>query len=89
MPFEKGKSGNPAGKKKGTVSKDTSRFKEALNVLFEENADNMITWLAEIESPEKRFDILSKFAEFIYPKLARNENDNSGEQTINININNP
>lgn len=73
MALPKGVSGNPAGKPKGTLNKTTTRFKEALNVLFEENADNMIGWLAQIEEPEKRFAILKDFAEYLYPKLARQE----------------
>lgn len=70
--FEKG---NTAGKgrPKGLPNKETSRFKEALSELFEKNADNMIGWLEQIDEPKERFDILNKFAEFIYPKLQRTE----------------
>lgn len=61
------------GRQKGIPNKDTSRFKEALNELFEKNADNMIGWLEQIDEPKERFDILNKFAEFIFPKLQRTE----------------
>lgn len=72
--FEKGQSGNPDGKPKGTLSKDTRRFKEALNGLLEYCADDMVGWLEQIDDPKQRFDVLKDFAEYIYPKLARTEN---------------
>lgn len=77
--FEKGKSGNPAGKPAGTLSKDTARFKEALNGLLEHCADDMIVWLEEISDPKQRFDVLKDFAEYIYPKLARTESQLLGK----------
>jgi len=75
MPFEKGQSGNPNGKVKGTVNKDTALFKQALNNLLESAAPNMINWLEIIaqDSPEKAFAVLKDFAEYIHPKLARTE----------------
>jgi len=84
MKFEKGKSGNPAGKPVGTVSKDTRRFKEALNNMLEYAADDMVSWLEQIEEPKQRIDILKDFAEYIYPKLARTESqtlDKDGKPT--------
>lgn len=84
MAFKKGQSGNPSGKKKGTTNKVTSEFKEQLNKLLEESAPRMVGWLDEIaaENPEKAFDILSKFAEYIHPKLSRSELKHEGEVTI-------
>jgi hypothetical protein len=73
MPFEKGKSGNPKGRKKGSENKVTTEFKEHLNKLLEDSAPKLIEWLAEIEDPYKRFEILSKFSEYVHPKLARTE----------------
>ena len=42
MTFEKGKSGNPAGRAKGVPTKQTARFKDALNELLESQADKMV-----------------------------------------------
>lgn len=75
----KGKTNNPGGRPKGSKNKATQKFKEALNELMERAAPDMIEWLAEIECPYKRFEVLSKFAEFIYPKLARTENSYIGK----------
>lgn len=75
MAFKKGQSGNPNGRKKGVGNKTTEEFKTKLNDLLEQSAPKMAKWLEEIaaESPEKAFDILSKFAEYVHPKLARTE----------------
>jgi hypothetical protein len=61
------------GRPAGIPNKTTTQFKEALNNLLETAAPEMVTWLGEIKDPEKRFDVLAKFAEYIYPKLARQE----------------
>lgn len=63
----------PNGRPKGVPNKSTTQFKEALNNLLEISAPQMVQWLGEIKDPEKRFDVLAKFAEYIYPKLARQE----------------
>lgn len=75
MPFEKGRSGNPAGKQKGQINKATGQFKAALNNLLEEAAPQMLEWLDRIAltDPAKALDMVSRLAEYIYPKLARTE----------------
>ena len=85
MTFQKGHK-KTGGRKKGVQNKVTREFQEKLNDLLEQSAPKMAGWLEEIaaESPEKAFDILSKFAEYIHPKLARTEQqflDGRGEPT--------
>jgi len=64
------------GRKKGVQNKATVEFKQGLNNLFEYATPQMVEWLAEIESPERRFEVLAKFADYLYPKLARQEVQN-------------
>lgn len=73
MPFEKGKSGNPKGKKPGQQNKATLEFKEAVNKLLDFATPQMVGWLEEVaqENPEKALDHVYKFAQFAYPLLAR------------------
>lgn len=84
MAPKKGTVTNPNGRPKGIPNKATSEFKEHLNRLLEESAPQMQEWLKQIaaESPEKAFDILSKFAEYIHPKLSRSELKHEGQVNI-------
>ena len=46
MPFKPGESGNPEGKKPGTLNKSTKAVKEALEEAFEElgGVDSLVQW---------------------------------------------
>lgn len=46
MPFQPGQSGNPAGKKPGTLSKTTTAAKEAFQAAFDEmgGVEKLVTW---------------------------------------------
>lgn len=64
-------------------SKTTIEFRQAVNNLLEQNAENMIRWLTLVAEgdgtdnskpdPGKALDLLAKLAEFAAPKLARTE----------------
>lgn len=77
MPSPRTQKGAPkpegAGRKKGTPNKTTLQFKEAVTNLLEWGAPQFIEWIAQIDTPEKRFDIVFKMAEYAYPKMARVE----------------
>jgi hypothetical protein len=88
-----GKNGQPiplnGGRPKGVPNKATTQFKEGLNNLFEYATPQMVTWLEQIDSPERRFDILAKFADYLYPKLARTEIqplDQNGDKSNGFNV---
>jgi len=77
---------NPNGRTKGVPNKATTEFKQGLNNLFEYATPHMVTWLEQIDSPERRFEVLSKFADYLYPKLARTDINHGGQDKNPIQI---
>lgn len=66
---------NRAGRKKGTLNKNTKQIREAYQKLTEDNLDNMSIWLSQIagDDPAKAMDLMLRLSEYIIPKLARQE----------------
>ena len=74
------------GRPKGALNKSTKAFRETINQLLEDNADNVSTWLTDVAAsdPAKALDLMSKLAEYAAPKLSRVESsiEHSGEVGI-------
>jgi hypothetical protein len=75
MKFVKGKSANKRGRPKGAQNKNTLEFKTALNDLLLDSSHKIQGWLDEAakKDPARALDLFGKLAEYIYPKLSRNE----------------
>ena len=75
MPFKKGQSGNPKGRKKGTPNKTTEEIREAFQMLIESSLPDIQKWLKQVaaNNPEKALQIVEKYSDFILPKLQRTE----------------
>jgi hypothetical protein len=62
--------------RKGIPNKTTSRVKDAIALLAEQNVDNMQTWLEEVAKENKleALKFMLSLMEYNIPKLARTEN---------------
>ena len=70
MAFEKGKSGNPNGRKQGSQNKATAAVKERIEYVLGELDNTLLTDLAAMQ-PAERVELWAKLQEFIRPKLSR------------------
>jgi hypothetical protein len=71
MPYEKGNSGNPTGRRKGTLNKATAQAREVIaHALVGTDADMLRAKLAALEGKDF-IDAYVKLAEFITPKMQR------------------
>lgn len=63
------------GRPAGVPNKVTGAFRETVNRLLDDNADNASRWLNSVaeQDPARALDLLVKLAEYAVPKLARTE----------------
>ena len=84
MPFKKGQSGNPKGRKKGTPNKTTEEIRQAFQMLIESSLPDIQKWLKQVaaNNPEKALQIVEKYSDFILPKLQRTELSSGGDKPL-------
>ena len=85
MAFEKGQSGNPEGRKKGSQNKYTKQTKEAFGMLLAGNLDNLSAWLEAVaaEDPKEALKIIMALSERFVPKLSQQAlTDSDGENLL-------
>jgi hypothetical protein len=77
----KGKTNNPNGRPAGKPNKATTEAREAIALFVDNNAHRLTGWLDQVaeENPEKAFQLFQSVIEYHVPKLARNEQQHSGE----------
>ena len=65
-----GVSGNPNGRKNGSINKSTEQIKRAYTELVEGNLDNIQEWLNRVATtdPKGALDFLIKLSPFVIPK---------------------
>ena len=72
MPFTKGKSGNPNGRKVGTPNGVTGALRERVQRLLESQFERVVLDMESLE-PKERVNAWLKLAEYVLPKLNRSE----------------
>ena len=85
MAFEKGQSGNPEGRKKGSQNKYTKQTKEAFGMLLAGNLNNLSAWLEAVaaEDPKEALKIIMALSERFVPKLSQQAlTDADGENLL-------
>lgn len=83
MKFQKGQSGNPNGRPKGSENKVSSTVKEKIEQLLEGYPiEKMQEDLNSLKNPKDRLNIALSLMEFITPKMARTELQTDFENKI-------
>lgn len=72
MPFIKGKSGNPSGRKAGTPNTLTGDLRKQIQAIVEGQIAQILADLATLE-PKDRLNALVKLLDFVLPRLQRTE----------------
>lgn len=73
MPFEKGESGNPSGRPKGSRNRSTCEMRKVLAIFIDANIDCMSKWLEDIakDDPKSAFQCMLSLMEFSIPRISR------------------
>ena len=63
------------GRPAGGPNKATSAFRDTVNMVLADNAENVSKWLLQVaeQDPGRALDLLAKLAEYAVPKLSRQE----------------
>ena len=79
MPFKKGQSGNPNGRKTGSENKETKLLRERLSMLIEDQYPRFIKEINKLEG-QQYVTAIKDLLEYTTPKLNRTDLTNDGEK---------
>jgi predicted component of type VI protein secretion system len=87
MPFEKGNSGNPEGRPKGTNNKLSKQLRETINDFLETNFETVINDFEKL-TPKERLKFYCELLQYGLPKLQavqmETEFENLSDEQLNF-----
>jgi hypothetical protein len=83
MPFEKGKSGNPAGRPKGTANKTTEELRQVFAQFLEANIERLQEMFDQLEAKEQ-LSFIERVAKLVMPAPLHPLERLTDEQIIDI-----
>ncbi len=68
MPFDKGQSGNPEGRPKGTINKTSAQLRETITLFLDQNFERIVKDFARLK-PRDRVKFYCDLLQYSVPKL--------------------
>jgi hypothetical protein len=81
----KGQSGNPSGRPKGAVGKQTKQVKESLQWVMEKLESTLVQDIQAV-SPQRRLQLYTDLMNYVKPKLSANKDEININQESNIEV---
>jgi len=71
MAYKKGESGNPTGRKLGTLNRSTKEVKSAIEILISKNTLNIQRWIKQTakEDPAKAVELIIELSKLVIPRM--------------------
>jgi hypothetical protein len=79
MPFQKGQSGNPSGRKPGSKNKISEEIRERLSHFINNNIETIIEDFKNMK-PSYRWKFFSELLPYVTPRLSATDNQHSFEK---------
>ncbi len=86
MPFKKGESGNPSGRKPGSKNKISEIIREKLSDFIDENIETIVEDFRNMK-PSYRWKLFSDILPYVTPRLSATANQHSFEKMTDEELN--